>query len=39
MKRHVLFILMMGLLTAAFPKAHTSAVDPEVDAIRAVADA
>ena len=39
MKRLVLFILMMGLLTAAFPKAHTSAVDPEVDAIRAVADA
>jgi hypothetical protein len=39
MKRLVLFILMMGLLTAAFPKANTSAVDPEVDAIRAVADA
>jgi putative lumazine-binding protein len=38
MKRLVLFILMMGLLTAAFPKAQTSAVDPEVDAIRAVAD-
>jgi hypothetical protein len=39
MKRLALFILMMGLLTAAFLKAHTSAVDPEVDAIRAVADA
>ena len=39
MKRFALFILMMGLLTAAFPKTHTRAVDPEVDAIRAVADA
>src|ERR1700732_4173381 len=39
MQRLVLFILMMGLLTAAFPKAQTNAVDPEVDAIRAVADA
>lgn len=39
MKRLVFFILMTGLLAAASSKALTSAVDPEIDAIRAVADA
>jgi hypothetical protein len=39
MKRLVLFILMTGLLAEASSKAHTSVVDPEIDAIRAVADA
>ena len=38
MKVFAFCILIMGLLAAAFPKAHTS-TDPEVDAIRAVADA
>jgi hypothetical protein len=39
MKRLVFSILVMGLLSAAFPKADTSAVDREIDAIRVVADA
>ena len=39
MKRLVLFILIIGLLAAASSKEQTSAVDPEIDAIRAVADA
>ena len=39
MKRLVLLISILGLLAAVFPKAHASATDPEIDAIRAVADA
>jgi hypothetical protein len=38
MKRLVLFILMTGFFAAASSKAHASAVDPEIDAIRAVVD-
>jgi hypothetical protein len=39
MKRLSFFILMTGLLATASSKEHTSAVDPEIDAIRAVAEA
>src|SRR4029077_2302343 len=39
MKRLVFFILITGLLAAESSKADTGAVDPEIDAIRAVADA
>jgi hypothetical protein len=39
MKRFALLTLIMGLLAVAFPKAGVGAADPEIDAIRAVADA
>jgi hypothetical protein len=39
MKRFALLTLIMGLLAVAFPQAGMGGADPEIDAIRAVADA